>query len=67
MPRLTADTIAPPMPWANRAAISSCGAPASPHSSEAMVKTAIPDGNIRLRPIRSPSRPASSRPPKAIR
>ena len=44
------------------------GEPDSPHSSEASVKTARPARKIARRPIRSPSRPASSsRPPNAIR
>ncbi len=56
------------MPWANRAAISIAGPADSPHSSDATVKAASPDRNMRLRPMRSPRRPASSsRLPKAIR
>lgn len=68
MPRLTAVTIAPPMPWANRAAISIAGPTDSPHSSDATVKAASPARNMRLRPMRSPRRPASSsKLPNAIR
>ena len=68
MPRITAELSAPPTPWMKRAAISISGEPDSPHSSEASVKTARPARKIVRRPIRSPSRPASSsRPPNAIR
>jgi len=68
MPRLTAEAMAPPAPWANRAAISIGWLTANPHSSEAAVNTTRPDRKTRLPPIRSPSRPASSsRPPNAIR
>jgi hypothetical protein len=68
MPRITAEVIAPPTPCTKRAPTSTALLPASPHSSEASVKTAIPARNIRRRPIRSPRRPASSSsPPKAIR
>ena len=68
MPRVTAEAIAAPAPWTNRAAISIAGPAASPHASEARTNTAIPARNIRLRPSRSPSRPlSSSSPPKAIR
>jgi hypothetical protein len=68
IPRITAELIAPPMPWTKRAAISTPCDCASPQASEAKVKTAIPAMNSRLRPSRSPSRPASSsRPPNAIR
>ncbi len=68
MPRLTAEAIAPPAPWANRAAISIGWLTDTPHSSEATMKTARPARKTRLPPIRSPSRPASSsRPPNAIR
>ncbi len=68
MPRLTAEAIALPMPWRKRAAISTAGEVATPASSEAAVKTVVPARNMRLRPIRSPSRPASrSRLPNAMR
>lgn len=68
MPRLTAAAMALPRPCRNRAAISTSGDPANPASREAPVKTPVPARNIRLRPMRSPSRPArSSRLPKAIR
>jgi hypothetical protein len=51
-----------------RAAISMPWLWASPQASDAKVKIARPVMNTRLRPIRSPSRPASSsRPPKLIR
>ena len=68
MPRLTAEAIAPPAPWANRAAISIGWLTDTPQSTEAAMKTARPARKTRLPPIRSPSRPASSsRPPNAIR
>jgi hypothetical protein len=68
MPRITDAVIAAPTPCANRAAISSSGPPASPDTSDEAVKTTSPARNIRRRPTRSPSRPASSSsPPKAIR
>ena len=68
MPRITAELIAPPMPCTNRAATSISWLCARPHSSEATVNTPSPARNTRRRPIRSPSRPASSSsPPNAIR
>ena len=68
IPRITAEASAPPTPWTKRAAISISGLTDSPHSSEARVKTARPARKTVRRPIRSPSRPASSsRPPNAIR
>ena len=68
IPRITAEVIAPPTPCTKRAAISSSWLWATPQASEAVVKTARPTRNIRRRPIRSPSRPASRRrPPNAIR
>ena len=66
MPRLTAETMAAPAPCTNRAATRSCVPVASPQASEATVNMASPARNTRLRPIRSPTRPASSsRPPNA--
>ena len=68
MPRITAEVSAPPAPWANRAAISMTWLVASPHSSEATVKTPRPARKTFRRPARSPSRPASSSSPaNAIR
>ena len=68
MPRITAEVSAPPMPCRNRAATSISWFAASPHSSEAPVKTPRPARKTFLRPARSPSRPASSsRPANAIR
>ena len=68
MPRITAEVIAPPIPWTKRAAISSDWLSARPHASEASVNRPTPARKMRLRPTRSPKRPASSsRPPKAIR
>jgi hypothetical protein len=56
------------MPCAKRAAISSSWLCASPHARDAAVNSPTPSRKTRLRPSRSPSRPASSsRPPKAIR
>jgi len=61
--RVATVVIAPPAPWMNRAVISIPWLEASPQTAEAAVKHASPDRNIRRRPIRSPSRPASrSRP-----
>ena len=66
MPRLTAEDAAPPTPCAKRAATSIAGEVAAPATAEAARNSAMPARNIRLRPSRSPSRPASSsRPPKA--
>ena len=68
MPSTTAEVIAPPMPCTKRAMTSISWLCASPHSSEAAVKTNSPARKTVRRPIRSPKRPASSsRPPKAIR
>src|SRR6266571_3375642 len=68
MPSATAELIAPPIPCTNLAATSIAGLTDSPHSSEAAVNTARPQIRMRLRPMRSPSRPASSSsPPNAIR
>src|SRR5918993_2893733 len=68
MPSITAEVMAPPAPWTNRATTSSTWLWASPHKSEATVNTARPARNMPLREARSPSRPASNnRPPKEIR
>lgn len=68
MPRPTAEAIALPTPWRKRAPMSIAGAVAAPASRDATVKTTVPARNMRVRPIRSPSRPESrSRLPKAIR
>ena len=68
MPRITAEVSAPPTPWMNRAITSTSWDPASPHSTEAAVKTISPATKMFRRPSRSPRRPASrSRPPNAIR
>ena len=59
---------APPSPWTKRATISSPCESASPHAADASVNTVTPTRKIRRRPIRSPSRPASSRKlPKVMR
>ena len=60
MPRMTAELTAPPTPCTNRAAISSGWLNDNPQSTEAAVNRISPIRKIRLRPIRSPSRPASS-------
>ncbi len=68
MPSTTAMVAAPPTPCRARAATSVPWSPATPHSTDARVKRASPEVNIRLRPSRSPSRPASSNsPPNGIR
>ena len=68
MARITAELTAPPMPWMNRAAISIGWLNEKPHSTDAAVKMPRPMRKTRLRPNRSPRRPASSSsPPKAIR
>ena len=59
--------IAPPSPCTARDAISIPSDCASPHASEASVKSATPTMNTRRRPSRSAARPPSSRkPPNAI-
>ena len=58
---ITEEETAPPRPWMKRATISTAWSSANPHSAEAAVKIATPVRNTRLRPMRSPSRPASSR------
>jgi len=68
MPRMTADVIAPPMPWAKRAPTSISWLRALPHRSDATVNSVRPARKTVRRPIRSPKRPASSSsPPNAIR
>ena len=68
MPRMTAEVIAPPTPWMNRAVISMAWFCASPQASDAAVKTTRPASMTPRREMMSPRRPASSsRPPKAIR
>ncbi len=68
MPRLTAEAIAPPAPWTNRATTSTGWLSARPQASDASVNRTRPATKTRLPPTRSPSRPtSSSRPPKAIR
>src|SRR5713101_781085 len=61
------ETRAAPTPCTVRAAIRTALEPASPHTSDAAVKTARPVMKISLRPSRSAKRPPSSRkPPKVI-
>ena len=55
MVRVNGITIAAPMPWTARAAISRFMLGASAAAAEATVKSASPITNIRLRPKRSPS------------
>ena len=61
MARITEACMAAPMPWTKRAAMRKPWLGAAPHSTEAAVKMTSPARNTRLRPSRSPSRPASSR------
>ena len=57
--------MAAPAPWTTRAARSVAGDQASPHMSDAAVKSRTPAMNTRRRPSRSAARPPSrSRPPK---
>jgi hypothetical protein len=63
----TAETIAPPRPWIDRAAINHACEFASPHASDAPVNRAIPMMKSRRCPKRSPSRPPSSRKPPNVR
>ena len=66
--RITDAWAAAPTPWSRRAPISAPCDGATPHSSDATVKTTRPERNTRRRPSRSPSRPASrSRLPKVTR
>ena len=68
MARITAELTAPPIPWTKRAPISIGCAKESPQSTDAPVKIVRPTRYTRLRPNRSPTRPASnSSPPKAIK
>ena len=64
----TAEVSAAAAPWAKRAPISIASLWARPQIIEATTKEARPMRKMRLRPKRSPSRPASSsRLPKVIR
>ena len=66
--RITDAWAAAPTPCSRRAAISAPWLGATPHKSDASVKTTRPARNTRLRPRRSPRRPArSSRLPKVTR
>src|SRR5215472_11227224 len=68
MLRLTAEAIAPPAPWTNRATTSIGWLVARPQASDASVNRISPARKTRLPPARSPRRPASSSsPPNAIR
>ena len=58
--RITEACAAAPTPWRNRAPISTPWLGATPHRSEATVNSVRPARKTRLRPARSPSRPASS-------
>ena len=63
--RAAGETSAAPSPCAPRATISHVSPFANPQSSDATVKSTRPARKTRLRPIRSPARPPSSRkPPK---
>ena len=68
IPRITAELTAPPIPWTKRAAISIGWLNDSPQTTDATVNTPSPSRKMRFLPIKSPSRPPSSRrPPYAIR
>ena len=68
MPRMTAEVIAPPTPWAKRAPTSTSWLPARPQARDAATKRPRPERNTSLRLTRSPRRPArSSSPPKGMR
>jgi hypothetical protein len=56
-----ANMAAPPTPWPARASDRNTGLCATPHSSEPVVKTAIPAAKTILRPNRSATEPAVSR------
>ena len=58
---ITEVATAPPTPWMKRAAISVSWLSASPQAAEARVKASTPERKTRLRPTRSPRRPAISR------
>jgi hypothetical protein len=67
MPRITADVIAPPIPWMNLATTSTSWLCATPHRIDATVKTPRPAMKTVLRPRMSPNRPDNrSRPPNEI-
>ncbi len=55
----TGVSMPPPTPWITRKATSSGRLWASPHSTEAPVKTAMANRSTRLDPNRSPSHPAA--------
>jgi hypothetical protein len=55
--------IAAPAPWTTRAARSAAGDQASPHMSDAAVKSRTPVMNRRRRPSRSAARPPSKSSP----
>ena len=68
MATIAATAPAPASPWMKRATMSSPCESASPHAAEASVNPVTPMRKIRRRPMRSPSRPASSRKlPKVMR
>ena len=52
--------IAAPAPWITRAAISVPTDGAAAHAAEASVNSTMPAENVRLRPIRSATRPAGT-------
>ena len=61
------ETSAAPRPWSPRAMISISEECESPHSSDAVANAVTPAMKIRLRPMRSPIRPPSSRKPPNVR
>jgi hypothetical protein len=68
IPSTTAELIAPPTPWMNRAPMIIPCVCETAQNTEASVKIVRPIRKILRWPTRSPRRPeSSSRPPKAIR
>ncbi len=67
MERAAGAMIAPPIPCKARATTSTPWLPASPHRSEASVKSASPEANTLLLPKRSPALPPSRRKPPKVR
>src|SRR3954452_8495808 len=57
MARLPGVSSAPPMPWSPRAAISTSGLGATPHSNDASANQVVPMTKIRRLPNRSPREP----------
>ena len=62
----TADAVAPPKPWIERAAISMPFVSARPQASDASVNSVMPARKSRRCPKRSPSRPPRRRKPPYV-